>query len=132
MVHAERRNRLRFPLDTELRFQVPGERSNKAAIQGIGQAENISSKGLAFRVDRSISRGERVSVSMAWPAKLDNKCPLRLVLEGTVIRTQGTLVVLLIERSEFRTAGSTTGPAREEIAAMTHYLGTQINVSSAF
>ena len=55
---------------------------------------------------------------MAWPARLDNQCMLRLGFEGVVLRTRGSLVVLTIERPEFRTAGKITAAARQEIAAM--------------
>ena len=122
---TDRRSRLRFPLNTELRYQISG-RGHGESKSGTGRAENISSKGLAFRTDGPIAPGSRLSVSLAWPAKLDNQCTLRLVLEGTVLRTDGNLVVLAIERTEFRTAGKATGAAREEIAAMTRYVGTPL------
>ena len=118
MVHGERRNRLRFPLETELRFQVPGERRSKAAIQGIGQAENMSSRGLAFRTETPIHTGSRLSVSLAWPAQLDNHCILRLVVEGKITRTDGDLVVLQIERHDFRTSGKGAVPARQELVTL--------------
>ena len=113
----ERRKRLRFPLNTELRYQIYG-RGHDQPIRGTGQTQNISTKGLAFRADRPLERGLRLGVSMAWPATLDNQCMLRLVFEGVILRTFGNLVVLTIERPDFRTAGKSTGAAREEIAAM--------------
>jgi len=101
-------------------------RGHRQPIRGTGVADNISSKGLAFHAEGPLERGLHLSVSMAWPAKLDNKCALRLVLEGTVLRTEGTLVVVAIERTEFRTAGTSSGPAREEIAAMAACVGTPL------
>ena len=117
LAYHERRKRLRFPLNAELRYQIYG-RGDGQPIRGTGQAQNISSKGLAFRADRPLEPGLRLSVSMAWPAKLDNQCMLRLVFEGIVLRTLGSLVVLTIERPDFRTTGKSTGAACEEIAAM--------------
>jgi hypothetical protein len=125
---TDRRARLRFPLNTELRYQISG-RDHGEPIRGIGQAENMSSKGLAFRADKPLVPGLRLKVSMAWPVKLDDKCTLRLVLEGTILRTTGDLVVLTISNTEFRTAGTTTGAAREEIAAMTRYVGTPLGLT---
>jgi hypothetical protein len=61
--------------------------------------------------------GMRLSISMAWPAKLD-ECMLRLAFEGVVRRADGGLVVVSIERPEFRTAGKSTAAARAEIAAV--------------
>ena len=118
----ERRKRLRFPLETELRYQVCG-RGHGDLGRGTGQVRDIGSRGLAFRADGPIEPGWRLSVSMAWPARLDNQCMLRLGFEGVVIRTHGNLVVLTIERPEFRTAGKVTAAAREEIAAMASGIG---------
>ena len=118
----ERRKRLRFPLNTELRYHVCG-RGHGTLGRGTGQVRDIGSRGLAFRADGPIEPGWRLSVSMAWPARLDNQCMLRLGFEGVVIRTHGSLVVLTIERPEFRTAGKITPAAQEEIAAMASGIG---------
>jgi hypothetical protein len=48
---------------------------------------------------------------------------LRLGFEGVVLRTHGSLVVVTIERPEFRTAGKITPAARQEIAAMASGIG---------
>ena len=93
---------------------------NRPPVQGTGRAENMSSMGLAFRSETQLEPGARLSVSLAWPAKLDNQCLLRMCFEGDVVRTEGDLVVLTIERYEFRTSGKVNGPARQEIAAMAH------------
>ena len=115
-ITRDRRRRLRFPLDTELRYQVAGCGSAGAG-SGTGQVENISSRGLAFRTDALLKPGFRLSVSMAWPARLD-QCMLRLAFDGVVLAVRGTLVVVSIERPNFRTAGRDTASAREEIAAV--------------
>jgi len=108
---------LRFPLNTELRFEayLPGDGK---PVQGSGQAENMSSMGLAFRSDTPMPRGARLSVSLAWPARLDNQCMLRMVFEGDVVRSEGDLVVLTVERYEFRTSGKGSSAARHEVASM--------------
>jgi hypothetical protein len=122
LANKDRRKRLRFPLDTELRYQVCG-RGRGTSGRGTGQVRDIGSKGLAFSADGPIEPGWRLSVSMAWPARLDHQCILRLGFEGVVLRTQGSLVVLTIERPEFRTAGKITAAAREEIAAVASSIG---------
>ena len=117
LADKERRKRLRFPLNTELRYQVCG-RGRGDLGRGTGQVRDIGSRGLAFHADGPIEPGCRLSVSMAWPARFDNQCMLRLGFEGVVLRTHGSLVVITIERPEFRTAGKATAAARQEIAAM--------------
>lgn len=117
LADRERRQRLRFPLNTELKYQI-SRRGHAEPIRGTGQVQNISSKGLAFHADGPLEQGMRLRVSMAWPARLDNQCMLRLVFEGIILRVHGSLVVLTIERPDFRTAGKSTTATREEIAVM--------------
>ena len=108
---------MRFPLDTELRFEAY-LRGQSQPIQGTGHAENMSSAGLAFRSDRPLECGLRLSVSLAWPAKLNNQCLLRFVFEGDVVRSEGNLIVLTIEKYEFRTSGKSNAAQRDEIATI--------------
>ena len=113
----DRRRRVRFALDTGLRYEVAGKRGGEP-IKGTGQVLNISSRGIAFYADGPLERNQRVKVSMDWPAKLDNQTMLRLVLEGVVLRTRNNLVVINIEHPEFRTAGKSAVPMSEGILAM--------------
>lgn len=107
-------------MEAELRYQILG-RDQAKQFQRIGQVLDISSKAVAFRTDDPINRDMRLKVSLAWPAKL-GECRLRLNFEGVVLRTRGNLVVVSIERPDFRTAGRDTagrdtGSARAEIGA---------------
>jgi len=112
---TERRTRLRFPLNTQLRFQVVRSGHGKL-IEGTGQVDNISSKGLAFRSETPLARGQRLTVSIDWPAMLNENCLLRLTVEGTVIRTTAPQVVMSIENHGFRTAGRAPTDVRQELA----------------
>ena len=48
---------------------------------------------------------------------------LRLAFEGVVLAVRGGLVVVTIERPNFRTAGRSTAAAREEIAETAGRIG---------
>jgi hypothetical protein len=98
----ERRRRLRFPLNVELRYVAIGKGT---AVNGTGRVQDISSSAMAFHSDKTLHLRLRLRISMAWPAKLGNETKLRLVFEGVVLRTVGTLVVVTISRPHFRTAG---------------------------
>jgi hypothetical protein len=113
----ERRKRVRFPMSAGLRYEIPGTRGGEP-VKGTGQVLDISSRGIAFYADGPLERDQRLKVSMAWPAKLDNETTLRLVLEGVVLRTRGNLVVLSIERPEFRTAGKSAPIPVEEVVSL--------------
>ena len=103
--NPDRRTRLRFPLDMDLRFQV--SRYGKS-MSGTGQVVNISSKALAFCTEGLLQPGMRLRVSVAWPAKL-NECKLRLAFKGVVLRASDGLVVATIERPQFRTSRDGAG-----------------------
>jgi len=105
-----------FPVDAELRYQIVRRGTGKL-VNGTGEVVNISSRGLAFRSGGSLQSGMRLRVSMGWPAKLD-KCKLRLVFEGVVLRVAGNLVIVTIKGAEFRTAGKNTPATREEMTTV--------------
>jgi hypothetical protein len=58
----------------------------------------------------------RLRVFVAWPVRLD-ECKLRLVFDGVALRARDGLVVVTIERPQFRTAGRDTGAARMGVVA---------------
>ena len=98
--NPDRRTHLRFSLDADLRFQASWRGK---PISGEGPVVNISSKALVFRTGEPLYPGMRLKVSVAWPAKLD-KCRLRFVFVGVVLRASDGLVVASIERPQFRTS----------------------------
>jgi hypothetical protein len=60
---------------------------------------------MLFTTERTLSPGERLEVAVNWPAHLDNRCPLKLVTTGRIVRSDNGRAALSIERYEFRTQG---------------------------
>ena len=111
----ERRERFRYHMDTDLRYEI-SRRGQGKPMRGTGRVLDLSSKALAFSTSGpAIERGMPLKVSIPWPAALDDTCKLRLTLEGTVLRTRGNVTVVSIDRTEFRTAGKTAVTASQEI-----------------
>ena len=99
---AERRTAVRFPIEQEVRYKV----FNRNTIElGSGRTINMSSNGVLFTTERTLSPGERLEVAVNWPAHLDNHCPLKLVTTGRIVRSDNGRAALSIERYEFRTQG---------------------------
>ncbi len=99
----ERRSAVRFPIEREARYRV----YSRSTIEvGAGRTLNMSSTGVLFTTQRSLTPGERVELSVKWPAHLDNKCPLKLVVVGRVVRAAQATAAMIIERYEFRTLGT--------------------------
>jgi hypothetical protein len=98
----ERRSAMRFPIERDARYRV----YKRSTIEvGTGKTINMSSTGVLFTTQRALKPGERIELSAAWPAQLDNKCPLKLVMSGRVIRASDAVAAMVIERYEFRTQG---------------------------
>ena len=99
----DRRERLRFPIRRELRYKVMKERHVVEA--GQGESLDIGSGGVSFLTGRMLKPGDFVEVSISWPALLDNSCPMRLVVFGRVLRSDGERSACTIDKYEFRTQG---------------------------
>jgi hypothetical protein len=93
----------RFPIVREVSYRVM---NSKGAVEiGAGETINISSKGVLFNAQAPLRPGKRIELSISWPAQLDGKHDLKLVVCGRIIRCEGTNVALEVENYEFRTAG---------------------------
>ena len=104
---ADRRHSDRFPIEREVKYRVLSKRSGEES--GDGKTINISSSGVLFRAEHMLLPGRRMELSISWPAQLNNKCALRLVARGRVVRYEDGHAAFMIQQYEFRTQSS--GPA---------------------
>jgi hypothetical protein len=102
--NVDRRANVRFPLQLAVSYRT----FNPAACSGSSplKSVNISSNGLLFEDNGTLQPGQRVQVSLEWPARLDQRIPLNLVVEGRILRSGNGLAVLKIFKHEFKTRGS--------------------------
>ena len=98
---ADRRTSDRFPIEREVRFKVLSKRNGEEA--GIGRTVNMSSTGVLFTTDHLLIPGRRLEVSISWPAQLNNRCALRLVARGRVVRFDDGRAAMEIQQYEFKT-----------------------------
>jgi len=105
---ADRRHSDRFPIEREVRYRVLNKRSAEEA--GDGKTVNISSSGVLFTSEHVLLPGRRMELSISWPAQLDNKCGLKLMARGRVVRFENGRAAIEIQQYEFRTQPSATGP----------------------
>ena len=101
---GERRGSDRFDLDCSLVVRVPQRGGDP--VRSSGRTINMSSKGLRLSSERSFHPGQRLEVSIAWPAKLDDRCRLQLVVVGRVVRLIDSEIAITIEKTEYRTMGA--------------------------
>ena len=105
----ERRMKRRFLIGQEVRYKMLyGQR---IAETGCGKTLNISSAGVWFTTDATLTAGMPVELSINWPVLLNDSCPMKLMIYGCVIRSSEKGAAVAIERYEFRTQGKSFQPS---------------------
>jgi hypothetical protein len=109
----DRRGRLRFPMNRELRYKVLEE--GTVVASGDGESCNISSQGVAFICAGELKSGSFIELSISWPVLLEDRCPMRMIVFGRVVRSCGRQSACTIDKYEFRTQARTYQmPARSD------------------
>jgi hypothetical protein len=93
-----RREQRRFPLALKLTYTL------KSGEHGSGELCNMGSSGLLFQCRHRFVKGVLIKVSVEWPYLLDGSCPLRLSVQGRVLRSGDSGTAVVIMKHEFRTA----------------------------
>lgn len=109
---VDRRSSVRFPLRLALSYRT----FNPSTCYCTTPAKtlNISSNGLLFEDHGTLQPGQHVLVTVEWPARLDQRIPLNLILEGRIVWTAEGLAAMRVHRHEFRTRGTAPAPCTPE------------------
>lgn len=105
-IEIERRSKMRFVFQHELRYKQLSGMFGRVTQSGTGKTLDISRRGVSFIAEQELKAGTAVKLSIHWPVRLNNVCQVRLVILGRIVRSEGSIAVSSIERYEFRTAGS--------------------------
>lgn len=97
----ERRGKFRFPMQRELRYKLM--KDGAVLASGTGETVNLGSGGVSFTADRVLAVGAFIQLSVSWPVLLDSSCPMRLVVFGRVLRSEGGNCACTVDKYEFRT-----------------------------
>lgn len=100
----DRRGAKRLSIERDVQYRVLTRRDGDP--EGEGKTLNMSSSGVLFTTKETLLPGRRMELSISWPAQLDNKCALKLVARGRVVRFEGNAAALEIMQHEFRTKSS--------------------------
>lgn len=92
---VERRRADRYPVEGRVSYRTTQE----SVAPGIGWSANLSSTGLLFHAADRLPQGIGIEVSLRWR---ERSHPICLHITGQVVRAQGSLTAVRIDRSEFR------------------------------
>ena len=100
----ERRGSMRMPIERDVSYRdVSDKVCGLRACAGSGKTVNISSGGVLFTTQSPLVVGAEVELAISWPALLNNVTPLKLVVSGTLTRSDRTQAAMHIEKYEFKT-----------------------------
>ena len=96
----ERRCKVRYPIELEVRFFTSKERSRTYSI---GRTVNISSSGFLVVSAGVVHAGTDLRVMIQWPWALDGRVSLQLVAAGVVVRSSASNFAVAVWSYQFRT-----------------------------
>jgi hypothetical protein len=92
--------RYAISLDVQYRLRNNGE----VTKVGAGKTFNISSGGIFLQTGGALPTGGEIELLMQWPFFLDGSCPLKLVVQGRIVRSDANGTAVQALRHEFRTS----------------------------
>ena len=101
---VDQRVNRRYPISLEIEYKVL--RKGRVERLGLGRTLNVSSGGVLFQATDQLPAGSSVELLMQWPFLLEGVCPLKLVIHGSVVRSDSKGVAIRNKHHEFRTAGA--------------------------
>ncbi len=90
-----RRQHQRFPIAAAAEYILSGSRVQTTT-------RNISSGGVLLNTATVLPIGKLIQVWIDWPVLLDERCRLRLVINGRVLRSDWDGTAVTITKYEFR------------------------------
>jgi hypothetical protein len=81
-------------------------------VFGSARTLNISSGGVLLDVNHFLPASGPIRLILKWPVVLDEVCPLKLVIDGHIVRNEGNRIAIRIKHYEFYTTGAHSPTAR--------------------
>jgi len=96
-----------YPLVIDLEYRLLAR--GGAVKNGRGRTVRLSSTRLQFECADRLPEQSTVEISIVWPARLDNGVCLKLWVLGHTVRSWDHVIVVQIQRYEFRTSSLLSG-----------------------
>ena len=101
----ERRAESRFDTELQVRYRILDDDGQPRRSSGV--TVNLSAGGiLVYDAIEMAPAGIPLELAIYWPVRLGQICPLYLLVNGRIIRREGSFFALRAERYEFRTYGA--------------------------
>src|SRR5713226_1202952 len=104
-LRPDQRQHPRYPIRLDLQYKLLNHGPVKRT--GSGRTLNISTGGIFFETHDPLPEHGQIDLEMNWPFFLDGACPLKLRVQGRIVRTDATGTAVRLTRYEFRTSKRT-------------------------
>ena len=97
---VERRIHRRYPITLDVQYKLVATDTGEQV--GIGKTVNVSSGGVLFEATDGLPARSLIELFIDWPLLKEDARPLKLVMYGRVIRSDGQLAAVRVSRHELR------------------------------
>jgi PilZ domain-containing protein len=100
---ADQRAHRRYPIGLDIQYKL----LSKGTVErlGSGRTLDVSSGGACFESSDALPSKGSLELVISWPCLLEGVCPLKLIMRGRIVRSDGQRVAMQAKFHEFRTAG---------------------------
>jgi len=95
LITTDRRRTLRFPLRASVKYEL-------ADRGGTAFTLDMSRCGISLLTNSRLPASSWIRLWIDWPARLDGRLPLHLVIQGMVVRSTASEATIVFSRYEFR------------------------------
>jgi hypothetical protein len=103
----------RYPITLEIEYKLL--RKGRVERLGLGKTLNVSSGGVLFETNEALPAGSSIELLMQWPFLLEGVCPLKLVIHGSIVRSDSKRIAVRTKHHEFRTAGARSSMSSDKV-----------------
>jgi hypothetical protein len=114
--HVDQRLNRRYPIALEIEYKLL--RKGRVERLGLGRTLNVSSGGVLFEANEALPSGSSIELLVQWPFLLEGVCPLKLVIQGSVVRSDSKSVAVQTRHHEFRTAGARGSKSSNKVRSL--------------
>ena len=98
--HTEQRAHPRYAITLDLKYKLL--RRGRVVQFGSGRLFNISTGGILFETNNTLPSSRSIELMIDWPSMFDGACPMKLVIQGHVVRNDGNRIAVSIQRHKFQ------------------------------
>ncbi len=100
---TEQRAHPRYTITLDLEYKLLSR--GRVVQYGSGRMLNISTGGILFEMKAALPSSRSIELMIDWPFLFDGVCPIKLVIQGHVVRNDGNRIAVSIQRHKFQKVG---------------------------